>query len=46
MFDKFTGTDRIRMKFSENFKFSDIEPILNEGIEEFKKLSEKYYMYE
>lgn len=46
MFDKVTGTDRIRKKFSKDFDFSDIEPILNEGVKEFKKLSEKYYLYD
>lgn len=46
VFDKVTGTDKIRDQFSKNFEVSEIKPILNEGIDEFKKLSEKYYLYE
>lgn len=45
MFDKVCGTDKIRKTFSKNYKFSDIEPILNKDIQNFKTKSKKYYLY-
>ncbi|MDD3807439.1 MAG: DUF1343 domain-containing protein [Candidatus Marinimicrobia bacterium] len=46
MFDKVCGTDEIRKKFSERYRFEDIQPILERDIESFKKLSQKYYLYQ
>ena len=45
-FDRGIGTDIIRELFSENFKVSDIENYLDKDIDEFRKLSKKYYLYE
>ncbi len=45
MFDKVCGTDEIRKKFSERYRFEDIKPILEKDVESFRKLSEKYYLY-
>ncbi len=45
MFDKVCGTDKIRKIFAKNYKFADIEPILNRDIKTFRKKSKKYYLY-
>jgi len=45
MFDKVTGSSKIREAFFENYKYSDIEAILNKDVDPFRKLSEKYYLY-
>jgi len=45
-FDRGIGTDNIRALFSENFKVSDIEKYLDKDIDDFRKLSKKYYLYE
>ena len=45
MLDKVTGSLKIRKTFFKNYKYSDIEPILNKDIESFRKLSKKYYLY-
>jgi len=39
------GTDEIRKTFQKNYKFADIKPIFERDVEEFKKMSKKYYMY-
>ena len=45
MFDKVTGSSKIREAFFKNYSYSDIEPILYKDVESFRKLSEKYYLY-
>lgn len=45
MFDKVCGTDEIRKKFSERYRFEDIKPILEKDVESFRNLSKKYYLY-
>lgn len=45
-FDRGMGTNKIRELFSENFKVSDIEKYLDKDIDDFRKLSKKYYLYE
>ncbi len=45
MFDKVTGSSKIREAFFKNYKYSDIEAILNKDADQFRKLSEKYYLY-
>jgi uncharacterized protein YbbC (DUF1343 family) len=45
MFDKVIGSSKIREAFFENYKYSDIEAILNKDVDPFRKLSEKYYLY-
>lgn len=45
MFDKVNGTDEVRKAFSENYRVSDIAPILDRDIDSFKTKSESYYLY-
>jgi len=45
MFDLVCGTSKIRELFSKNLKYQDIDSYLNKDINEFRKLSSKYYMY-
>lgn len=45
MFDKVCGTDKIRELFTKNMNFEDIKEYLNKDIEEFRKVSSKYYLY-
>ncbi|MCK4701066.1 MAG: DUF1343 domain-containing protein, partial [Bacteroidales bacterium] len=45
MFDKVTGSSKIRETFFKNYKYSDIEQIMNKDVENFRKLSKKYYLY-
>jgi uncharacterized protein YbbC (DUF1343 family) len=46
MFDRVMGTDQVRMKFSERYRFEDIKDFLNKDIESFKELSKKYFLYD
>ncbi len=45
MFDKVTGSSKIRETFFKNYKYSDIEPIMYEDVESFRDLSRRYYLY-
>lgn len=45
MFDKVSGSDFIRLEFSKNHRFSDIQSYWNKDEEAFKHLSKKYYLY-
>jgi uncharacterized protein YbbC (DUF1343 family) len=45
MFDKVSGSDQIRLKFSVNHSFEDIKGYWNKDVESYRKLSKKYYMY-
>jgi len=45
LFDKVCGTDQIRLKFSENYRFDDIRDYWRKDEPDFRKLSEKYYIY-
>ena len=45
MFDKVTGSSKIRQAFFKNYKYSDIQDLLNKDVENFRQLSEKYYLY-
>jgi len=45
MFDKVNGTDKVRKMFTENYRYDDIKKFLMKDVDDFKKLSEKYYMY-
>ncbi len=45
MFDKVTGSSKIREAFFQNYKYSDIKEILYKDVDGFRKLSEKYYLY-
>ena len=46
MFDKVLGTSNIRELFMQNLKVDDILPYLNKDIENFRRLSKKYYLYD
>lgn len=45
MFDKVTGTDQIRKRFSKNYSVSDISDYLNKDITSFLEKSNNYYLY-
>ncbi len=45
MFDKVSGTDKIRIKFTETNNWNTVKPIWNKGVKEFKDFSKKYYLY-
>ena len=45
MFDKVCGSDQIRLRFSKNYKVSDIIDYWNKDVAAFKEKSRKYYLY-
>jgi uncharacterized protein YbbC (DUF1343 family) len=45
MFDKVLGTGKIRELFMQRLQVEDILPYLNKDVENFRTLSQKYYMY-
>lgn len=45
MFDKVSGTNKIRETFSISNNRDDVKPIWNKGVNDFKILSKKYYLY-
>ena len=45
LFDKVCGTDQIRLKFSENYRFDDIRDYWRKDESDFRELSGKYYLY-
>lgn len=45
MFEKVTGTDQIRKRFSKNYKVSDISDYLSKDVVPFKEKSQTYYLY-
>ncbi|MFA5642421.1 MAG: DUF1343 domain-containing protein [Bacteroidales bacterium] len=45
MFDQVCGSDQIRILFSKRHKFQDIKEYWYKDVEEFKSLSQKYYLY-
>ncbi len=45
MFDKVLGSGKVRELFMKNLKADDILPYLNKDVENFKRLSKKYYLY-
>ena len=45
MFDKVCGSDQIRKRFSRNYRFDDIRDYWYKDVDNFKKLSRKYYLY-
>lgn len=46
MFDKVIGTNEIREKFSIRYRYEDIKEGLEQGVEEFKERSKKYWLYQ
>lgn len=45
MFDKVMGTSKIRELFTKRMKYSDIKSYLEKDVEQFKEVSQKYYLY-
>jgi uncharacterized protein YbbC (DUF1343 family) len=45
MFDKVSGSDQIRLKFSELHNFDDIKQYWYKDVESYRNLSKKYYLY-
>lgn len=45
MFNKVCGTDFVSSEFSKRFRVSDIESYWTADVEDFRSLSEKYYIY-
>lgn len=45
MFDKVTGSDKIRKEFSKNYLYSDIKDLWDKPAQKFKEESKKYYLY-
>jgi len=45
MIDKVTGSDFVRVNFGKRLKVDDIKEYWDKDVEDFKKLSEKYYIY-
>lgn len=45
MFDKVSGSDQIRLKFSERHNFDDIKQYWYKDVESYRNLSKKYYLY-
>jgi len=45
MFDKVSGSDQIRLKFSVGMKAADILPYWRKDEEAFKEMSKPYYLY-
>lgn len=45
MFDKVCGSDFIRLEFSKNHRFEDIQAYWTKDEEAFRKFSKKYYLY-
>lgn len=46
MFDKVCGTNYVRINFAKRLKVADIEEKWSEDTDAFRKLSQKYYLYE
>ena len=45
MFDRVSGTSKIRELFTERMKYADIEEFLNKDVASFRQMSAKYYLY-
>ncbi len=45
MFDKVSGSDQIRLRFSKNYLWDDIKDYWYKDVESYRTLSKKYYLY-
>ena len=45
MFDQVSGSDQIRKRFSQNYRWDDIRDYWYKDVDNFRKLSKKYYLY-
>lgn len=44
-FDKVAGSDQVRVLFTKNMKYADVEKYLNKDVESFRNKTKKYRMY-
>jgi len=40
-----SGTDQIRLRFAKNNSVADIKDYWNKDVENYRKMSKKYYLY-
>jgi len=45
MFDKVCGTNKIRERFTRNYRVADMADYWNKDVESFKQRSSRYYIY-
>lgn len=45
MFDRVSGTSKVRELFTQRMRFEDVEAFLNKDVEAFRARSQKYYIY-
>jgi len=45
MFDKVTGSKKVRELFTENYRYADVEDYLNKDVTSFRERTKKYYLY-
>lgn len=45
-FDKAAGTDEVRKLFARQMKFDDVRDYLDRGVDEFRKKSKRYLLYD
>jgi len=46
LFDKVCGTPLVRTMFGKRYKVEDLEPVWQHDVDDFRKLSTKYYLYQ
>jgi uncharacterized protein YbbC (DUF1343 family) len=46
MFDRVSGTSKVRALFSERMRFEDVEAFLNKDVDAFRERSKRYYLYD
>ncbi len=46
MFDKVSGSDKIRLEFTKNWQVKDIEELWYKDIKNFRKKASKYFLYQ
>ena len=45
MFDKVTGSNKVRELFTKNYRYADVEDYLNKDVTSFRERTKKYYLY-
>ena len=45
MFDKVCGSDYIRTRFAEHYRWDDIKDYWYKDVDDYRKLASKYYLY-
>jgi len=46
MFDRVSGTSKVRELFTQRMRFEDVEAFLNKDVDAFRARSQKYYLYQ